>query len=112
MMPMRRVEQEDPERAGHRRGHGVGPDQQGAIGGGATDHPVGHDPRDSSAEAERQAAVTELPKRIAVTLQRVEVELESRNRRGEVLKPDELGLQAEGVLAQQGLPRAPGPPAR
>ena len=39
-------EQEQPQHAGDRRRHGVGPDQQGLVGGGAADHLVGLDRQD------------------------------------------------------------------
>ena len=37
-----RVEHEQPQHAGNSRRHRIGPDQQGAIGAGTLEHPIGH----------------------------------------------------------------------
>ena len=59
-MPTLGVEHEDPQHAGDRRRHGVGPDQEGLVEAGAADDAVGHhrqQQRDRETEEGRRAVL-------------------------------------------------------
>jgi hypothetical protein len=59
------VEHEEPQHPGHRRRHGVGPDQQGAIGARALDQPVSQHRQNSAGTIE--TTVTRVEKTAVVT---------------------------------------------
>ncbi len=94
------VEHEHPEHPGDGRGHGVGPDQQRAIGARRFHQPVGHDRQKQRRDHRRQSdqrgkdrrgqerrAVIGVPEQVF-----------------EISKPHELRREAEGIGNEERLP--------
>src|SRR5690606_32260115 len=93
-------EQEQPQHAHDRGGHGIRPDQQGLVQAGAAHDAVGHD---GQQQRDRQADEGHQRREHGRDAERVQV-VGLAEQLGEVGQPDELGGQAEGVLQLHGLP--------
>ena len=97
----RGLEHEEPQHAGDRRRHRIGPDQQRLVDAGALDRACRPAPP-AAARSTATAPSTAMEKIAVVRHGAVVVAL--REQIAIVLEPDEIGLQPEGVLQQERLP--------
>ncbi len=93
------VEHEEPQHASHRRGDGVGPDDQRAVRRRSLDDAVRHR-REQERRAQRQRRGRDGEQDSSAEALKVD---RVREQAGEVVEPDELAAEPEGVLEQDGL---------
>ena len=105
--PDGRIEHEEPEHTGHRRSDGIGPDDQRPVGGRPLDDPVGHG-RQQQGDTEGQGRGRDREHDGAAEALQVDG---IREQADEVVEPDELAAEPEGVFEQdrlvEGLARGP-----
>src|SRR5690606_19688721 len=98
--PDRGRKQEEPEHPRYRSGDGIGPDQHVAVDAGGLDDPVGQHCQE---QGHTQPDYGDQHREIGGDLEGIEI-VAIAQQFAEILQPDELAGQTEGVFQMEGLP--------